>query len=214
MSRGPVEARPRGGARRPTALPTVLPTALMTALLTALLTVLLAAGWAAAEPQLTLELTRDRRDRPLLVATATDETGAPVTRHEVAFYLLPDFFPNRGERISGMHPVLLGTDTSDAVGTADEILEPLYTGTARFEARLLSEDGSTLATGRLEAEMVREASPMPDPIPPPLASVRRPIEISILAAVALVWLLLFGVLVVTLRSIRRIGKEATAHPQA
>lgn len=175
---------------------------------------LLVAGWAVAQPVVTLELTRDRKDRPLLVATAVDETGAPVTRHEVAFYLLPDFFPNGGARISGMHPVLLGTDTSDAVGRADEILEPLYTGTARFEARLLSEDGSTLATGRLEAEMVREGSPMPDPIPPPLASVRRPIEIAILAAVALVWLLLVTVLVATLRSIRRIGKEATAHPGA
>lgn len=179
-----------------------------------LLTALLAAGWAVAEPQLTLELGRDRRDRPMLVATAVDETGAPVTRHEVAFYLLPDFFPNGGARINGMHPVLLGTDTSDAVGAADEVIEPLYSGTARFEARLLGEDGSTLATGELEAEMVRETSPMPDPIPPPLAGVRQPIEISILVAVALVWLLLVTVLVVTLRSIRRIGKEDAAQPQA
>jgi len=177
----------------------------------------LAALWSLsgvlAEPQLTLELARDRRDRPLLVATAVDDAGAPITRHEVAFYLLPDFFPNGGKRINGMHPVLLGTDTSDAVGGADEVLEPLYTGTARFEARLLDDTGSTLATAALEAEMVRETSPMPEPIPPPLASVRRPIEISILSGVALVWLLLVVVLIVTLRSIRRFGKEGRLHPR-
>lgn len=188
----------------------------MTLSLRAFLTLALAwgVGACALAQTLTLELGRDRRDRPALTSKATSADGAPITRAEVAYYLVPDFFPNDGARISGTHPVLLGSDTTDATGTAERRIEPPFSGPAEIEARLLGADGDVIATTTATFELVREGSPQPAPIEPPLAGVRRPLEIAILAAVAAVWILLLTVLVGTLVSIRRLGRDVPAQPSA
>lgn len=172
---------------------------------------LLATGPVLAQtPTVTLELGRDRRDRPQLEATVVDPSGAPMTRQSVAFVLLPDFFPNHGSRINGLHAVPMGEDTTSAVGKAEVPLRPPYTGIAQFEARLLDAEGRTIASGTLETEIVAETSAMPEPIPAPLGSVRPVIEASILTVVIIVWLVLLTVLATTLRSFRLgEGGEAT-----
>lgn len=174
---------------------------------TLVLVALLAVASAFAQsPQVTLELGRDRRDRPQLVATVVDASGAPVTRQSVAFVLLPDFFPNHGSRINGLHPVPMGDDTTNAVGKAEVLLRPPYTGTAQFEARLLDAEGRTIATGALSTEIVAEGSAMPEPIPAPLGRIRPIIESSILTVVVTVWLVLLAVFATTLISFRRTGR--------
>ena len=178
----------------------------------ALALVLLIAGGPvlAQAPTVSLALGRDRRDRPQLEATIVDASGAPVTRQTVAFVLLPDFFPNHGSRINGLHAVPMGEDTTSAVGKAEVPLRPPYTGIAQFEARLLDAEGRAIAAGRLETEIVAETSAMPEPIPAPLGRVRPVIETSILTVVVIVWLVLLTVFATTLRSFRHTeGGEAT-----
>lgn len=183
------------------------------AALLATLVALALVGSAAAQ-SLTLELGVDRRDRPVLTSKVTNADGSPVTRAEVAFFLLPDFFPNEGSRINGLHPVPFGTDTTDATGTAERRIDPPYSGEVDIEARLLDAEGDAVASTRATFELVREGSPQPAPIEPPLAGVRRPIEITILAAVAAVWILLIAVFAGTLVSIRRLGRDPPAQPSA
>ena len=172
----------------------------------ALAAVLMLSGALAEELQVSLELGTDRRGRTTVTAEVTDAEGNGVSRREVELYLIPDFFPNAGKTLHGGHPVLLGSDTTNVAGQAEIRYSAPYTGTSTFEARVTGADGE-ISTGQLEAEIVREADPAPEPAEIPLAEVRRPLERTILAVVIAVWLFLFGLTFTTGRRIYRLGKE-------
>ena len=163
---------------------------------------------AAAAPTITMELGAGRMDRTEVRATVIQEDERPMTRQTVAFYLVPDFFPNQGKRLHGTHPVLLGTDTTDTTGTASQSFEPPFTGEATFEARVLDDNGRTIASHSLLAAIERTDSPAPPTVSQPLEAVRTPFGFAIIGLVAGLWLF-FGVLTVgTIASIRRAGRLA------
>ena len=183
----------------------------------ALWPILLAFTWlafASAEPTIAMELGVGRMDRTEVRATITQEDGRPMTRETVAFYLVPDFFPNEGKRLNGTHPVLLGTDTTDTTGTATQAFEPPFTGDATFEARLLDDGGRAVATATLVAPIERLQSPAPATVSQPLEAVRMPFGFAIVGLVAGLWLF-FGVLTFwTIASIRRAGRAEMTGPGA
>lgn len=180
------------------------------------------AGWLAAlvvtshfsvafgERVLAMELGTDRMDRPTVSATVRDEDGAPITRHRIEFYLLPEFFPNEGKRLHGSHPVLLGSGTTNTAGQAETSFTPPFTGNATFEARVLATDGTQLASGTLIANIVREASPVPTFTRQPLQEIRKPLGFAILGLVAGLWLFLGILTLITVGTIRRSGHESDA----
>lgn len=169
-------------------------------------------SFAFAAPAITMELGVGRMDRSEVRATVTQEDGRPMTRATVAFYLVPDFFPNEGKRLNGTNPVLLGTDTTDTTGAAAQSYEAPFTGEATFEARLLDETGRTVASETLVAPIERVGSPAPDTLSQPLEAVRTPFGFAIVGLVAGLWLF-FGVLTVwTIAAIRRAGGAAPAGP--
>ena len=182
------------------------------------LAVLALAGlpWAAAAPQSSMELGVGRMDRPEVRATFTEEDGRPITRQRVAFYLVPDFFPNQGKRLNGTHPVLLGTDTTDTTGTASQAFEAPFTGDATFEARLLDENGRTVTSATIVAPIEREGSPAPETVSQPLEAVRTPFGFAIVGLVAGLWAFFAILTVWTVATIYRSGRAdaSTARPAA
>lgn len=161
-----------------------------------------------AQPTVDVELGPGFGDKPNVIAHVVDDEGQPVTRRSVEFYLLPDFFPNEDKRLHGTRPVYLGSGTTDTTGTARTGYTPPFSGPARFEARLLDEEGGTQATGSLEEEISRTTNPAPPSISKPLASVRFPLGYAILGLVTGLWVFLIGLTVTTIRTLRRLGKEA------
>ncbi len=155
-----------------------------------------------------LEIGTGRTGRPEVVAFVHDAAGAPVTRASVAFTLIPDdFFPNAGKRTNGVHPVDLGTGTTDTVGRAGTMFTPPFTGTAHIEARVVTSDGTTEAVGSAELALVREVSPIPTSIVQPLDQIRQPLGFGVLGLVVVVWLFLGSLAVVTVRRIAVLGRQ-------
>jgi hypothetical protein len=171
----------------------------------ALVAVLAFASALAASPQIKLALGTGLKDRPIVIAEVLDAEGKPITQREIDFYLMADFFPNAGNRLTGVHPVFLGTGTTDVVGRAQTFYSPPYTGRAVFEARLRGEHEA--ATGRIEAGIVREENPVPGSIGHPLDAVRQPLGFTILALAVGLWLFLSVLTFTTVQRIRRLGKE-------
>lgn len=166
---------------------------------------LLAAMAHAATVEVGLDT--DRRGRPVIVAQALDDEGKPLTRRTVEFYLLAEFLPNEGDRLTGSHPVYMGSGTTDVVGKASTSYTPPFTGLAVFEARIFDEDGREEARGQVRTQIVREASLVPTVASRPLDGVRTPLGFSILALGVITWLFLLALALGTIRKIARLGKE-------
>lgn len=175
----------------------------------ALALALLLAGAPAQDAVVTLELSSDRRGLPALTATVTDAAGTPLSRREVDFYFIPDFFPNAGQRLNGNHPVFLGSRTTNVVGQAQLPYAPPYSGRVDFEAAVAAGEGLGAGSGRLAADIVREDDPAPEAHEIPLLEIRRPLEQVILGIVIGVWLILLVLTGSTLLTIYRRGKEVT-----
>ncbi|UCH25824.1 MAG: hypothetical protein JSV66_18180 [Trueperaceae bacterium] len=156
-----------------------------------------------------MELGVDRKDRPIIITEITDAAGEPARRRQVDYYFIPDFFPNRGGRLHGSHPVYLGSATTNLIGAAEFRYTPPYSGTALFEARVEGSRDLAGGSAQLEAEVLLEESPVPELEPVPLAAIRRPLEIGILSTVIGVWLFLLLLTLTTIRRINRLGRGVT-----
>jgi hypothetical protein len=174
--------------------------------LIALMSALLLAGAFAQDALVTLELGSDRRGLPAITATVTDAAGTPLSRREVNFYFIPDFFPNAGNRLNGNWPVFLGSRTTNVVGQAQLPYDPPYTGLVEFEATVAASEGLGAGSGTMVADIVREDDPAPEPHEIPLVGIRRPLEQVILGIVIGVWLILLILTGSTMWMIHRRGK--------
>ncbi len=180
----------------------------------AVLVALALVGASLAQPQIAVELGVGRLDRTIVQATVTNPDGSAVNRKRVEFYLIADFFPNDGRRLSGMNPVYLGADTTDTVGKADTFFDPPFTGEATIEARLIGENGRTEHVGSAVTSFVRSSNPVTEEASKPLEAVRLPLGFGILALVVVVWIFLLWLSIYTVRHIEVLGKEAQAQKKA
>lgn len=153
-----------------------------------------------------IEIGTGRTGLPEVVAFVHDESGAVVTRADVAFYLIPDFFPNAGKRNHGSHPVYLGTGTTDTVGRAATMFTPPFTGTAVLEAHVVTSDGATEAVGSTILDLIRDVSPIPTSIVQPLDQIRQPLGFGVLGLVVVVWVFLGSLTFLTVRRIAALGR--------
>lgn len=154
-----------------------------------------------------VELGTGRGDRPVMTALVLDAEGEPMTRQEVEFYLLPEFLPNEGKRLTGSNPVFMGSGRTDVVGRASTSYTPPFTGPAVVEARVIDGSGRQLASGQLQAEFVRDFNPIPPAVSQPLDAIRAPLGFGILALGAAIWLFLLVLTFTTVRRISWLGKE-------
>lgn len=180
----------------------------------AVLVALALVGTTLAQPQIDVELGVGRMDRTIVQATVTNPDGSAVNRRRVEFYLIADFFPNDGKRLSGMNPVYLGADTTDTVGKADTFFDPPFTGEATIEAHLIGENGRAEHVGSSLVAFERSSNPVTEEVSKPLEALRLPLGFGILALVVVVWIFMLWLSIYTVRHIEVLGKEAQAQKQA
>ncbi len=165
---------------------------------------------SALAQDLTIDLgtAMDRRNRPVLAADVHQGDGKPVTSRAVSFYLIPDFFPNAGERLNGGHRVLLGTAKTNIAGHAETLYTAPYTGTVTIVAEVAGASGAPGGSGQAEVDLVREHALAPPWSPSPLAAVVGPFQSGVLIAVLALWVVLLGLLALTVGRVMALGRGA------
>ena len=161
----------------------------------------LAQGTPAATPGLKVnEPTRtSSRGQLVLGATLTTAEGKPLSDREVEFYQQAEFF--------GARDALLGTTTSDATGVALLVYQPAVRGRQVIKARFAGGGGLVPAEATATIE-VREIVEPFEAEEIPLAVVREWLPSALGLVVAIVWTVLFGVLIKAVVEIKLAARSA------
>lgn len=134
------------------------------------------------------------RGQLALSARLTTADGKPISGQDIEFYVPVQLF--------GSREAFIGSATTDSTGRATLLYQPAETGKQGIVARFVGVDA--LAPSKASADIqVSEALPALKTEALPFAGLREWLPLALLGGVLVVWAVLLGVFLGTVRGIRQ-----------